>query len=662
MSSIDLGAAIYIAIKPILKIYSIIFVGYLLARYNIVTTEIARGISNMVVNAILPCLTFNKIVTNLSWHDIKEIGVIVLSAIVLFAVGTALSLLTNYVAKTPKEWFWGLVFAGLFPNISDLPIAYVQSMDNGTVFTEDESNKGVAYSCIFLTVQSFLMMNFGLWRLVGYDFEKADDDSDSIPDDSDRVANNNIKDKNDDYMETTSEIIKNKELNERLDENLPNKTLHDEQSAMDNTISHGQETFDTVPESLRSIDSLYSSEFLNNEADSAHDNVSRVESLQLFIPEAAHKRIPSTSTMSDVFKTFSDPLFGGSSAYDQPSRIDGQVFQNNTNLKQMHTFSSIPSYMSVGSLRKRRTSKTRSRKPSINDVIEEYSAVDRIKTGELDLSKPLTLTEDIGTSNVNIVRADVKMHDLESAYQKDDDSQIHSFEEIKNGVHNVPSNVETENSSDAEHYAIKGSLKIRVNNFIREHKLEWLVYIAINFCRPASLGALLGIICALVPYLKALFVITYVHVHLAPDGEPVLNFLMDFTAYIGNACIPLGLLMLGGTLARLEIKSLPKGFMKTAVMLTALKLALTPVIGVAWTNKLADLNWLENRIGRFVMILTFSMPSATAQVYFTAFYTPVGPKHVQMDCLSVFFLMQYCVLFISLSIVLTYALKVNLGV
>ncbi|GMM59155.1 hypothetical protein DAKH74_057720, partial [Maudiozyma humilis] len=142
MSKIGLGEAIYIALKPIFKIYTIIFVGFLLAKFNIVSMENAKGISNMVVKAILPCLTFNKIVSNISWRDIKEVGVIILSAIILFLFGAAGAMVTNYTTPVPKTFFWSFIFAGLFPNISDLPIAYTQSMGNGAIFTEAESEKG----------------------------------------------------------------------------------------------------------------------------------------------------------------------------------------------------------------------------------------------------------------------------------------------------------------------------------------------------------------------------------------------------------------------------------------------------------------------------------------------------------------------------------------
>ncbi|EDO15147.1 hypothetical protein Kpol_397p6 [Vanderwaltozyma polyspora DSM 70294] len=584
--SVDLGAAIYIAIKPILKIYCIIFVGYLLARFKIVTTEIARGISNMVVNAILPCLTFNKIVSNISWRDIKEIGVILLSAVILFSVGTVCSLITNFATKAPKQWFWGLIFAGLFPNISDLPIAYVQSMGNGTIFTAAEADKGVAYSCIFLTAQSFLLMNFGLWRLVGLDFKNAKkNDTESTVEDSSTSSEAEHK-----FVPSTQVPIQSKSKNnDYLGENHMEHTYEEMQSirSLPNTesLTRSINSTSTDPEEY-SVRSLNPDNFIRN------------------------------STSLDAYKVFS--------AASSPAFLERSIENPLENNLEESTEGNTD-------LRRRR------RKSSVNNVIEEYSEVTRIKTGELDLSKPLTLLEDIGTHNVTITKT-------------------------SEGNTSVSDGMEENYTNDSNSENAPHSIRAKFNKFMTDHKLEWLVYIGINFFRPASLGALLGIICALIPWVKALFVPTYVHVHMAPDGEPVLNFLMDFTAYIGNACIPLGLLMLGGTLARLEINTLPEGFLKTAVAMTVFRLMVLPIIGVAWANKLMDINWMATAIGKFVMILTWSMPSATAQVYFTAFYTPLEGDHTQMDCLSVFFLMQYTVLFITLSFVVTYTLKVDLKV
>lgn len=629
MSSIDVGAAIYIALKPILKIYTIIFVGYLLAKFNIVSMETARGISNMVVNAILPCLTFNKIVSNISWKDIKEVGVIVLSALIFFTVGTTCALITNYVTPVPKKWFWGIVFVGLFPNISDLPIAYVQSMGNGTIFSAAEADKGVAYTCIFLFTQSFLMMNFGLWRLVGLDFR--DNDHKKVEDTySDLEEGSNISADRSSMMMTPS--------HENI-EKIPT-LVKPEPAHFDPSIAEEHEMSSIDSEALvTDEDSDNNSNNNNNSNTILNKNKSNISNSKFdYIKpfqndhKSQNNKVRSRSTSMKIHSDLNQVL-------SSPSILENTDEHNFERRGSMGSFN----------IKRRRGSRRGSKRDSINEMIAEYSVVDKIRTGEIDLSRPLTLTEDVGTANA-------KLANVLSDGESDDDN------DEGNGA---SMDIIGSNGTDLDRIptaASNVSKHTKRNRFVKKYHLGWLIYFGINFIRPASLGALLGIICALIPWVKACFVNTYVHVHKAPDGEPVLNFLMDFTGYIGNACVPIGLLLLGGTLARLKISSLPKGFIRSAVLMSTFRLVVLPIIGIAWTNKLYEIHWLDNRISKFIMILTWSMPSATAQVYFTAFYTPLEGDHIQMDCLSVFFVTQYSVLFITLSIVVTYTLKVELHV
>lgn len=640
---IDVGAVIYIALKPILKIYAIIFVGFLLAKYDVVSMEVARGISNMVVNAILPCLTFNKIVGNISWHDIRLIGVIVLSAFVLFALGGACSLGTKFATPSPKQWFWGLMFGGIFPNISDLPIAYMQSMGGGQIFTEDQANRGVAYTCIFLFTQSFLMMNVGMWRIVGMDFKDGDD--------------------NEKESEDVEEVITEGSPKEALDDSR--------KSAGSSTLPEAPTVVKVVHRAPTNGESLDSDDEF--EMYSIDSYVSRhfepAERTEQEEPVAINQNRLGRSTMSKLPPSIQEEqeispepavlpptkLTTMSSICSSPAVIRTfRVPRNPTNKPHPSAFNKYARSLSITDALERKLSKTRSNRSIPNSMIAEYSAAEKIKSGELDLRRPLTLTKFVGDENAFGKSEPRGIDEIVSSQQHDEE----------NPVPPAPSNdtgsIVQENSG--KKISLWKRIKLRCSKFIRKYKLGWLTYFLINCIRPASLGALLGIICALIPWVKALFVPTYVHVHMAPDQMPVLNFIMDFTAYIGNACVPLGLLMLGGTLARLEVESIPEGFLKTVVSLTVCRLVVIPIIGVLWANKLYDLGWLNDNVSKFIMILTFSMPSATAQVYFTAFYSPVTGAHQQMDCLSIFFIAQYGVLFITLSIVVTYALKVDLKV
>ncbi|CCH62394.1 hypothetical protein TBLA_0H01060 [Henningerozyma blattae CBS 6284] len=636
MSSMSLGTAIYVAVKPILKIYTIIFVGFLLAKYDIVDMHTARGISNMVVNAILPCLTFNKIVSNISWHDIKEIGVIALSGIILFTAGTAFALLINYGTRAPKAWFWGLIFTGLFPNISDLPIAYTQSLNNGTVFTEEQSNKGVAYSCIFLAVQSFLQMNFGLWRMVGFDFKSNGNENNN------ENSNENRNEDSDTIKGSDDELEAKKRDLFYIDEN----SLYNDSSRIPTNILEKDESHNTE-EMVSDTNSL------ETESIDSHSNtLTRQQFLNMRPIEYAHFR---TSSDMNVYKM--------NSILSSPGHLETVILQRQ---QSMIRKTGSSGHHEETSLRKRRQ-----KSESISKIISNYSAVDDIKSGKIDLNKPLALTQEIGRTNTH-VGEDEYEYDCDYDYRtnsnnnnNDDDEQTSQERMLEEGFPNNTLNIQkitTSTSKSKHHSRFKwvSNSKRSINHFFEKYHLGWLKYLLINFIRPASLGTLLGMTVALIPWVQALFVDTYVHVHKAPDGEPVLNFLIDFTSYIGNACIPLGLLMLGGTMARLEVGSLPKGFLITAAAMTCCRLIVLPIIGIIWANKLYNINWLETPVSKFVMILTWSMPSATAQVYFTAFYTPTHGAHVQLDCLSVFFLMQYAVLIISLPFVITYTLKVDM--
>ncbi|SCU93931.1 LADA_0G05622g1_1 [Lachancea dasiensis] len=610
--SIGLGVAIYAAVKPVLKIYVIIFVGFLLAKYNLVTVETSRGISNMVVNAILPCLTFNKIVGNISAKDIKEVGVLVLTAFVIFATGGVCAYLTKWVANSPRQWYWGLLFAGVFPNISDLPIAYVQSMSNGSVFNSSQVDRGVAYCCIFLTTQSFLMMNFGMFRIVGLDFrEPQKDDEQQV--ESTSPAN---------FSHGRAESVITDEHGNALQSWLSDKAK--------SNASVGRNYNTTDAGSVTGNNSSQDERTLEHEQDPVPFDAQSIPSSSLSSnSEYSVDALPSVSRRGS---TMSRRTQGHSMA---PVPIPSPI-------EKMATVRSNSSQRSAGS-QSRRGKKHRRPSQTMNDVINEYSAARRIKTGEMDLTHPLSLTQEVGEDN---------------AFSRDD-SDISDDENEFTPTRTTDNTLSRTNSNRSTRSRKKAG---KISAIVKRYKLGWLLYILINFCRPASLGALLGILCCMIPWVKALFVHTYVHVHEAPDGEPVLNFLMDFTGYIGNACVPLGLLLLGGTLARLEIKSLPKGFWKTTAIMTTFRLVILPIIGIAWADKLYDINWIENDIAKFVVILTWAMPSATAQVYFTAFYTPLEGNHVQMDCLSVFFMCQYAFLFITLSVVVSYALKADLKV
>lgn len=175
--TVPLGPVIWASFKPIIKIYLIIGTGFKLAKMGILTVEATRTISDIVLTILLPCLSFNKIVANIEDQDIKAVGIICLSSVLIFGTGLFFAYVVRRTMPVPRQWYGGILAGGMFPNISDLPIAYLQTMDQGFLFTAEEGEKGVACVIIFLAMFLICVFNLGGFRLIENDFHYKDEES-----------------------------------------------------------------------------------------------------------------------------------------------------------------------------------------------------------------------------------------------------------------------------------------------------------------------------------------------------------------------------------------------------------------------------------------------------------------------------------------------------
>lgn len=564
--TISLGMVIYASVKPIFKIYFIIGMGFYLAKRNILTVTTCRDISDMVVTAIMPCLIFNNVVTYLKSSDIKNIGIIFFEGTLLFLVGLSLAYAVSLITKSPKRWLGGLLSVGLFPNISDLPIAYLQTLSKGgAVFSASDGNKGVAYVCIFLASQVFYQFSLGLFRLVEWDFrdelKPSSDDEEKCPEDSSSLGHSHPMEPGPD----PDPILAN--------------TVNDSSSMNSDDYTHEGITNDkqSMP--------------LPNE-NSQHDEFLKQRELQM-------------SRMN------SNPRSSLSSGYSEdPS---GSV--RSRSRRRSNSLSTNSNYYSLNPTTSRAVDLRMQKSQDITDVINEYSEFDRLRRNEVR-------------------------------------RVVSAVSEI--GVESIQSNDVIGTSPESQPQKVSLGRKI-IRQFLGTIK---------NFAAPNSVSLIVSIAIAMAPPLKALFVpSTLVHIPTAPDKLPPLSFVIDITSYVGNASVPLGLLLLGATISRLKIKSMPEGFWKTALAVTAVRLIILPVFGVGLTTGIHKAGWFgDDKLVRFVSVLEYGLPSATSLVYFTAFYTdPHSDDHLQMDCLAVVCIAQYLILWFTLPFLVTFTLKVSLG-
>jgi len=578
---VTLGQVIWSAVKPIIKIYLIIGTGIFLSKRNILTVETTRNISDIVLTILLPSLVFNKVVSNIEDSDIKNVGIICLSAILIFGTGALCGMIVRFTSPVPKKWYGGLMCGAIFPNISDIPIAYLQTLDTGTVFTQEEGNKGIAHVCIFLTMFTLCLFHIGGFRLVEYDFK--DVLKPIVDEESQNQDRNGEKDKTESdetqstYHNPQNNVVDDGENNlqyEEEEEDDDDQDDDDEEEDDDSlSIDHSQKNHDPIP--LTDENQLHK----RNTIDQQQLSTLRNRAPRTPIPTSSNNRRRSSTSTTRSRNTLTTVPTGQS---------------------QLSNFSYY-SRMRTSDLRRLPSQTT-------NDIVNEYSEVDRLEQG--GPQEPPSLSQ-VLTTEVGIL---------------DDD------------------------------------LNRKETPFMQKYHLGILLFFFKNCLRPCALALIISLTISFIPWVKALFVKTTVYIPNAPDELPPLSFIMDYTSYVGAASVPFALLLLGGSIGKLTIGKIHPGFWRASLLLIILRLCIMPILGVLWVNRLVSAGWIDksDHMLQFVIMISWGLPSMTAQLYFTAYYTPLDAEdRPQMDCTSLYLLMQYPILVISLPFLVTYIIKVQ---
>lgn len=629
--SVPLGTIIYIAVKPIFKIYLIIGVGVLMARLNVLTVDTSRNISSLAVMVLLPALAFDKIVTNIDNSDIKQIATIVIVSFFMMGSGSIGTFLIGAALGCPVSWYGGLLSCGLLPNISDLPIAYLQSMESSNILKHVD--KGVSYVCIFLALQMIVQFNFGGFKLIELDFRKqlnSDDDEDDLEQGSQIGDSDAIVDGSTPAGEThtpgegTSSLQEDSAGSTLLKEALPSsESTSGEENAKTGDARH--RTVRATSPSPRITAEGPQEEAVEQEETAPISPTSTISSLDSIIDNASVN--PRNKAPEPLYRGDS---VGGHSAL---SRLASRLSYSSALSRKASVPNSILS-----------TTNSRTQAPeNMDDIVRVYSHFNELKQSKEEEKERK------------------RMEKLESGTSSTSSSSTSLGLEKQSGLGFV---------ARKKYQLQKAKRGLRKTKKTLRHLDYWKIFkeavnvLLTSTLKPCSVAVVLSIIVCMIPWVKALFVFTdQATMPNAPDHQPALSFLMDFTSYIGAAEVPIGLLLLGGTIGRLSLSKLPAGTWRTPVGVTFFKLFVFPVIGCALNSKLhKDGLFYNEDILYFICNINFCLPPATSLIYITAFYTPVGSKStLQMDCLALAYIFHYICLVVCLPFVTSYTMKVALG-
>ena len=621
--SITLGEAIWASVKPIIKIYLIIGVGFLLSKLNILTVEAARVVSDIVLTVLLPCLSFNKIVANIEDNDIKYVGIICLTAFLIFGTGWLCAYIVRRTLPVPKEWSGGILAGGIFPNISDLPIAYLQTMDTGTVFTQEQGNRGVANVIIFLAMFMLCVFNLGGFRLVESDFKYMEADVETVGNGcSDTTYNVEKCDGSGSNDETAGKSEKqgsslSTEPNAKTKEphlqevhtvdstdleNTPEGPITAVQSGSiptENVINSSRGR-DTVPKSKTTICTPVELSVTASDSSRSIDSSSIIPSSGIVNPIEYIRDHNETVSLPDRYSFIS---------------TSGMSVRETQSVYGLSHIRSID----------QRTMPVQ----DMNDLIREYSNVDQFgqRRRRRQIGSVTAMQEDAASSIVINETNRSLTTSFRMRMQKIRTAQLTK-------ILTSDATVSGKDIEDSGKSLPTFLQKIPVTKFV--------VFFMKNCLRPCSISLILSLTIAFIPWVKALFVTTpnTPHIKQAPDGQPPLSFLMDFTGYVGAASVPFGLILLGAALGRLKVGKLYPGFWKAAVVLCVLRQCVMPILGVLWCDRLVKAHWLDrekDQMMLFVMTIEWGLPTMTTLIYFTASYTPPDCEDpIQMNCVSFF--------------------------
>ncbi|KAI5481774.1 hypothetical protein MNV49_000051 [Pseudohyphozyma bogoriensis] len=183
----------------------------------------------------------------------------------------------------------------------------------------------------------------------------------------------------------------------------------------------------------------------------------------------------------------------------------------------------------------------------------------------------------------------------------------------------------------------------------------------LSLVSPPTVALFFGLVIALVPVLKSLFVLDASSWHpTAPDGTAPLSFLYDTATFVGNASVPLGLLVLGASMAKMQIpRPLSKLPLWSLLWMAVLKMAVLSVVGFFFVQGLTYHTTMvspDNKVLRFVLIFFTCVPSSTSLIAWSQIFGPESGDN-NADLLAAYYLAQYLIYAVSSCVLTAFSLN-----
>ncbi|KAJ3088722.1 Protein M3 [Quaeritorhiza haematococci] len=159
--TIAVGQLIWAAAKPMLKIFMIMGVGFILSKKDILTPIVSKVLTKVRMSRSLS--------QNVETDNLKQLSVLICASIFYCVLGHGFGLIISRTLRPPRHFRNGAIMATSMGNWGDLAFAVMLSLGNNPPFEPGGADIGVAYIFGFLVFANFYFFTVG-YKGIGDDF------------------------------------------------------------------------------------------------------------------------------------------------------------------------------------------------------------------------------------------------------------------------------------------------------------------------------------------------------------------------------------------------------------------------------------------------------------------------------------------------------------
>ncbi|KAG0235945.1 Protein M3 [Actinomortierella wolfii] len=604
-----------------------------------------------------------------SQDNIQELGYVAIIAALWIIMGGLFGLFIQRVCRVPKRIYWGIVAATMFTNFGDLPISIILAVSDHPPFLVGDGAKGTAYASVFITVFYFFLFPLGGYRLIRYDHVKESKRIAAM--NANHENNGNILPLDDPHhgheahqmtvfyhpssqqgthgkgspimqgqglcstFSSTSTMVS---FDDRSDYggaggNLPKSISTQHMSTIPLDESPKYRTTNPFH------DDQYTQQTHSSEPRSAHGQNQHIT----YSPPDASRSPRRPSYPNDSSSPCSSTSSSGgstactSSGYPSPAAIQPPlpVVVPPPVPVAMPTLHQnpfgVPSYMTRYSVDSNSSNLTRYTNHTHHDddsgLIQPHHK--RTSNGAAGGASGAAGTGGAkgGLTSSSSFRASAKKASLASIAAIRQATLVSSRGSSGTSANSCGNSGDSPSASSAASPAANGApqtpsvepLPVVPPQLERSYKAKekgrfWSIvfHTTREYLTPPTIGLILGLIVALTPPLRALFVVTD---HPVPsfDELPPLSFIHEVTILLGGCCVPLGLTVLGASLSRLK-PGRWRPLVPALTMITLIKLVVCPILGIYLVQRWLVHGWgiidIHNHMLQFTLMLMSGTPTS----------------------------------------------------